>query len=307
MNNQIILYDNQFVDSLIFSSSALTETEQSSFNSNDTLSWSDFANAKILCNFDNSLTSSYFSGITGEITSYEISKIKNNDSFYTKVATLQESELKTDPDDEDYYYITDYNTNNNNQYSYYISPMTNTAVQTTLTGKIITDWDVFTLTPIIKNSDNSFSVVQDENGNPVIWSFLLNCSENELTLNQDKTIFSTFAEKPKISIGELNYITSSFSCLLGQTLYNGQYYESNVLLEKWNDMLKNQSLFLFKNPKGDTMIVSIDAGSSRQYMNEVANYYINNINDVNEITNRPTTISFSYTEIQDTANVQIHS
>ena len=60
---------------------------------------------KILCNFDNSLTSSYFSGITGEITSYEISKIKNNESFYTKVTTLQESELKTDPDDEDYYYI----------------------------------------------------------------------------------------------------------------------------------------------------------------------------------------------------------
>lgn len=308
MDNKIILYNNQKVDSLIYSSESFSSGETDSFKSENELQWSSFENAKIICNFTENLNSSLVNGIRSSITNYEISKKRPEDNFVTTVAnlTLQElNELNIDTYEDKFYHITDYNICNNNEYTYFVSPMTEDFVQTTFSSKVLVQGDVFTLTPIYCFKEKTYRVIKDEFGQPINWVFQLNCSEGDITLNQDKTTFTTFAPKPKISVGDLNYHSGSLSCLLGNVLYNDQYYEPNILLEKWENMIKENHIYLFKNPKGDAMVVSLDDGIKRKYMNEVANYYIGEYNRNISITNRPTTIDFSYIEIMEAKDIQV--
>lgn len=303
MNNQIILHDNQIVDCLLLSSSAFNEEETQAFKAKDILEWGDYSQGKILCNFEDNLTSSLLP-INQEVTAYEISKRENNNNFFTKVVTLTDQEIQTEGE---YFKLKDYNVRNNSHYTYRISPLTQNTVQTTLENSIITKWDTYTLSPIVQDKDkNIYTIVKDEYDVPIIWSFQLNCSEGDIALNQDKTMFTSFAKKPKVSIGELNYHTGNFSCLLGNTFYNDCYYEPIIMLDKWNKMLENNHLYLFKNIKGDTMIIYIESGTTRKYMNEAANYYIAAFDGVPNVTDRPTTIDFSYVEIMDGSNIQIY-
>lgn len=308
MDNQIILYDNQKVDSLVYSSSSFKEEEIEAFKEIQELDWDSFYNPKIICNFSQNLSSSYLNGITDKITGYEISKKTPEENFARTIGIFSSSELRLDQEDDRFYYIVDYNVKNNTEYSYFVSPLTEQYVQTTLSGKVLTNWDVFSLTPIYHqdgDEENRYRIVKNEFGEEINWIFQLNCTEGDIVLNQDKTIFETFSSKPKVSIGELNYHSGSLSCLLGNMLYNDMYYEPNILLEKWNNMIKENYIYLFKNPKGDSMIVSLDNGSKRKYMNEVANYYTGTYNMDTVITNRPTTIEFSYTEILNSENIQV--
>lgn len=303
MDNQIILHQNQKIDCLLLTSSALDTEEKQAFRTKEILEWSDYNAGKILCNFEDNLISSLLP-INQSVTGYEISKRENNNSFFTKVATLKEEEISTDGD---YFKLKDYNVRNNCHYEYRISPLTGEAVQTTLENTIVTKWDTYTLSPIIKNMDtNTYNIVKDEYDMPMIWTFQLNCSEGDITLNQDKTMFTSFAQKPKVSIGKLNYYTGNFSCLLGNTFYNDCYYEPTIMLDKWNRMLQENHLYLFKNIKGDAMIIYIENGSKRKYMNEAANYYTSNFDGITTVTDRPTTIDFSYVEILDNNDIQIY-
>ena len=70
-------------------------------------------------------------------------------------------------------------------------------------------------------------------------------------------------------------------------------------------MMQENNIYLFKNPKGDAMIISLEDGTKRKYMNEAANYIIGSYNTNTAITNRPTTIEFSYLEIADAENIVI--
>lgn len=306
MNNQIILHNNQKIECLIYSSSSFTSEEIDNFDREGDLSWNEFSNPKIICNFSQGLTSSYLEGITDKITGYEISKKRPQENVSQRIGTFSASELKTDEKDNNFYYIKDYNVRNNNEYAYFISPLTEDYVQTTLYSKILTNWDIFSLVPIYQIEGNKYGVIKDEFGEPINWIFQLNCSEGDITLNQDKTSFTTFTSKPKISIGNLNYYSGNFSCLLGNTLYNDQYYEPNILLDKWNDMIKQNYFYLFKNTKGDAMVISLEDGTKKKYMNEVANYYKGTYNMNTAITNRPTTIEFSYIEVMDAEDIQVY-
>lgn len=305
MNNQIVLYNNQTVDCLIYSTTSFTSEEINTFNNSTNLDWDDFKSPKIICNFTNNLASSYLEGTTDKITGYEISKKRPQENFTRSLGMFSTSSLHTDAEDSNFYSLVDYNVKNNTEYTYFISPLTENYVQPTLSNKVVTDWDIFTLTPIYKIIDNQYGVVRDEFEQPMNWIFQLNCDEGDITLNQDKTTFTTFASKPKIAIGDLNYYSGSLSCLLGNTLYNDEYYEPNILLEKWDKMVKQNYLYLFKNAKGDSYIVSLEDGTKKKYMNEIANYHRHSYNMETAITNRPTTISFNYIEVLDADNIQI--
>lgn len=307
MDNQIILYAEQNLEALIINNAPFSVEEETKFNGVEALSWENFPKASIICNFNNSLTSSNLEQIQNEIVGYEILKQKNDENFYKLVANIDLGELQSSSEGSDFYFIEDYNISNNTQYTYYISALSENTIEVTSKNKIVTDWDVYTLSPIISYGNNIYEIIKDETGKPIIWTFGLNFQEGEITLNQDKTVFTTFAPMPKISVGDLNYTTGSFSCLLGSILCNGEYYESNIILTKWEDMLKNNSLFLFKNPKGEVRVISIDANPTRSYMNEAANYNINYNTATQEITTRPTTISFTYTEVLESKDIRIFS
>lgn len=131
------------------------------------------------------------------------------------------------------------------------------------------------------------------------WSFGLNCQENSITLNQNKAPVATFARFPKYTIGDNNYHSGSFSALLGE--YNNLFYQDNInKVNLWNAFIQNNKVYLYKNRKGDVMIIAIDSNSTREYMNEVANYYDNN----GEINTYPTTINFNYTEVDNINKLQ---
>ena len=306
MNNQIIFYDNQKLDCFVYSSTALNPTETSHFQQDEELQWTDFPNAQIICNFTNSLVSSLIEGIGDKITGYEISKKRPEDSVTTPLGIFSAQQLDTEGDYNEYFYLIDYNVKSNNEYSYFVSPLTEDYVQTTLTNKVLAQWDVFALTPLVYLENNNYTVVKDEYGNPINWTFLLNQSETDITLNQDKTTFEGFASKPKIAVGDLNYHSGGLSCLLGNVMCNDQYYEPNILLEKWDKMIQENHFFLFKNPKGDVFVVSLEDGTKRKYMNEIANYYKDSYNNNLSITNRPTTIDFSYIEIMDADKIRVY-
>lgn len=306
MENQIILYENQTVECFIFSSESFKTEEEIAFKTNDNLNWDVFSNAKIICNFEEGLASSYLGGITDKITGYEIFKKKTGEDVMKSLGIFSFRDLEKTRSEENLFSLIDYNVNNNTEYTYSISPLTEDYAQATLESKILVNWDVFSLTPIYKLKNNQYSVVKDDLGQPINWIFQLNCSEGDITLNQDKTIFTTFASKPKISLGDLSYYTGNFSCLLGNVLYNDRYYEPNILLDKWNKMVKQDYVYLFKNAKGDSMIVSLEDGTKRKYMNEVSNYYKENYNMDTVITNRPTTIEFSYMEIMEAQDIIVY-
>ena len=313
MENKILLYGYQEIECLLYSSSPLTSAQADEFNNPKNLSkdleWENYPKAKIICNLNDNLVSSIIEDITTDnITGYEISKKTTGENFFTKVANISTQELENSelPIEEGYYKLIDYNVKNNNQYQYQVIPLTEDYAQAQLTETIIAKWDIFTLTPIQQITGTRYAIVRDENNEPIIWSFQMNCSEGDISLNRDITTFNTFTSKPKVSIGETHYHKGQLSCLLGNMLYNDTYYESGYMLDKWNQTIQNNHLFLFKNAKGDAMIVALEDGIQRKYMNEAMNYYINALDDGEVITTRPTTITFSYIEVLDAKDIQIY-
>ena len=149
MQNQIILYNNQTVDCLIYSSKSLKEEEKISFNNDQALEWDNFSNAEIICNFDNNLSSSYINDIEDKITGYQIFKKRPEESFAKNLGIFSSMDLEKNKFSNDRFYsLVDYNVKNNVEYIYFITPLTNEYAQTTLESRVLTNWDIFSLTPI---------------------------------------------------------------------------------------------------------------------------------------------------------------
>jgi|GEM_PF-4258318 len=290
MDNSLILYENQSVDYLLYNPVPFSQNEINTLKAKTAtidLKWTDFKNVDILCDFKTSITSSFIEGLTGELVGFDVRKRKQGDSFYTKVVFIPIAELQESVDTDDpYYSITDYNVSNNNEYIYTVFPVTSDAIGVSLENKYTTDWDIYTLTPLIQ-VDSTNLIADDDR----IWSFSLNCEESEIVHVQDKTKFPTFASKPKVSVGDLNYREGSFKCLLGGVSYNGKYDEPYELVQKWNDFVSSNPICLFKNLKGDAMIVTLE-NETHSYMDKVFGI--------------PTNISFNYTEVMDTDNLSIY-
>ena len=127
-----------------------------------------------------------------------------------------------------------------------------------------------------------------------LWSFTLNCQEGEITQNQNKTPISAFAHYPQFYIGDNNYNSGSFSALLNVNYVNDTYQDTIATVKRWENFIRDNKICLYKNFKGDIMIVVVDANSRRKYMNEIANY---NVINSTEISAYPTTVEFNFTEV----------
>lgn len=251
-----------------------------------------------LCRRETSKPNSYLKPIIKNKKLEQITKEKAQEIFIEEDLNKYGDNL--------YYLITDYGVKNNTEYEYFLESIFSNPMGEYLTlqddamqtnKKILTQWDSFMLYPL-KKENNSYALFE-EGGGVSLWSFGLNFKEGEISLNQDKTIFTSYIEKPIVTKGELNYASGSLSCLLGEVNYNSTYFEPALLLQKWEDFIKYNSIALYKNIKGDIFIVYIDNNYNRSHMNEVANYYIDNFRGFEEITQRPTTISFNFTEIDE--------
>ena len=243
--------------------------------------------------------------LTLELTQENVDKIRLNNYVYFIDKYLDQETVGT-LSNKDFYGLIDYSAKNNKNYIYFcniyldspededlgIDGIRGKVCLSDLNKTILTHWDNYTIYPLIRDK-GKYKLSLDTNNNVVSLKFGLNCKENEITLNQDKTTFTTFDELPKVIKGNLNYHSGSLSCLLGRFLEDNKYYEPNSLMELWEEFLKTSSCALFKNPKGDAYIVFIENSPTKTYMNEIANEYFVN----QELTVKPSTISFTYIEI----------
>lgn len=313
MGLKIELYAPNIFDSLICTDTPFTENqeeilEKTTGTDKNFINWSDFPNGQIVCNFENTINSSFVMPQEGALQGFEILRRENGKNFWVSIYSDTYENFFNSKVGE-YFVLTDYNIKNNTTYNYRICSLTDTAVGAFIEDKVTTNWEVFTLTPLVEIPSEKYNTqnVQiqpliGKDGKAVVWKFYGNCVEQEFTKNQDKTLYDTFTRYPRFSMGESNYFTMSFSGLLGSFDENGQYYEPSTLLEQWNEFIDMGLPCLYKNLKGDKRIVFINNESSLSFNNEYLNRYID---EEDFVTNRPTTININMTEIDDSNKISL--
>ena len=317
-NLQVTLYAPNIFDNFVlnYESSFTTDQMDSLISDYSSLSWDNFPEALIICNYENDLNSS--SSPLGVITDYAIQRKEYNDNFWQ---TVFEAPVGSIPIVNNNYVLEDYNIKNNVTYVYRLcaktidkdcDPIMYMDNINNVPMPILTNWEYFTLTPLqitldSYNSDYKVATPIVVNGKPQVWSFIANCEESGFTKNQDKTYFNSFVKYPKVSVGQQGYFTANFSALLGTIDENCYYSEPSYLLEQWNEFIDNNYICLYKNLKGDARIVSINSEPTNTYANIYNTYYPQNPEADDYITNRPTTIAFSMTEVDDASKYRIVS
>lgn len=327
-NVSFTLYAPNVFDNFIVNNVPFTNDEINTLNTKDighdytTLNWDNFPNAFIICNYVSDVNSSSVG--LGSIQGYLIQRQKMGETTWTTVYNGEVNQFLQD----DTYTLMDYNISNNTNYLYRFIPLISGDItpqvvvyeQSATNPYLLTDWEVFTLTPLEITLDQYNSEYKNAtpvtiNGKPLVWSFISNCEESALTKTQDKTYFDTFVQYPRVSVGKAGYFNLTFSALLGTIDENCNYYEPSYLIDQWNEFINSNYICLYKNLKGDCRIVSINSDGTNTYANLYANkyaddyYYTGNTADENIgfITNKPTTISVNLTEVDDAKNYRIVS
>ena len=157
--------------------------------------------------------------------------------------------------------LIDYGILNNAQYKYIIYGETDSALTTPISQQDIqqTSWWNWSLVGLIEtDKDNQF--YGDTNN---IWLFDSNLTSNALEQNVDKTIMNNFTQFPKVSTGQMNYLTTGITALLSNVdKTTGKYTDSVDLYNKFNAFIADSSLKLLRDRKGNGWIVSTDKCSA---------------------------------------------
>lgn len=313
---------NQKLDCFVYFPSRLTSSQIETIEGLKNIpKWSsaDLSGASILADYTNNPNSSSSGQVAHSIKGYKVFRRKVNENFEEVVADIKLSQ--TAPQEK--FTLNDYDVNSNTAYIYTIYPYSESnndngtevfeipykvqdesedRLESLPTDVIVAEWQGYSLVPLIETGKNQYKILNNPTEELPNWNFFVNYTEEQITQNQSKEIFTTFAKTPKIQSGKLNYVTGSISCNLGNVDCNGQYIEPTELIDKWSSFVEQNHICLLRNPKGDSIIISIDANTTRQYMNEISNW---NINTDYQITSRPTKISFNFTEVKKKDEVEI--
>ena len=146
-----------------------------------------------------------------------------------------------------------------------------------------------------------------------VWILGYNLEGEDLVSNTSVTTWDTLSKYPKISIGQKNYESSSFTCLLGEMTQYKKYSDINNYketyeytekmnldnyyarevekMQAWREFCNNGRLKLLKDIKGNAWIIQILANPSRKV-------------DI-QAGIMPTAISFEWQEVEDINSVSI--
>lgn|SRR5574344_486972 len=205
-------------------------------------------NSVALITFDNGDNND--NGITYDALGYTFSVYResNNNNKLELAAKIAQGNLS----------ILDFNVSNNNTYKYYIfKEDENYSSIANISNDVTTCWWNWSITGFIEDSDGNYIV--DTNN---IWQFNLNIETANVEQNISKTIENNFTQYPKISSAQMNYKTSSITCLLGN-IRNESYVESTSLMEAWNNFILSSDLKLMQDRKGNKFLVDIISSSSK--------------------------------------------
>lgn len=217
--------------------------------------------------------------------------------------------------------MRDFNISNNRRYRYVLYPLDQSAESTTLL-KSTADldkihwqgWSITELHPIDSTNKKFTAEPKD------VWIFNLNVETGEQTQNISRSEQQTLGRFNRYSQGKLNYVSGSVSCLLGRDVLpasyvinknkNGSIYYKNEggyqevlpyggpltsnervdMLLAWRNVVMSSNPKLLKDRAGQSFIVTLNSATNKP---------------INAVGMQPNTISFTWTQIGSTEDVQI--
>lgn len=198
----------------------------------------------LLSPFTTGINGGNVTSLSGNITSYSIYRKRPNDTTLTFVANV--------PADQST--INDYNIRNEESYQYIIFPQTDTEVgQQFETTFLQANWNMWSLIGLEESSTENLYYADTTN----IWLFRSNIQSSEMTQNLQTYTYENFTRFPKISVGDMNYITTSFSALIGSVQYiNGtiKYVDTVEMRRNFNSFIANGKMKLLKDIKGSNFV-----------------------------------------------------
>ena len=268
--------------------------------------------------FDLMVDASYFApdnSISG--ANFSIYRKTPNQKYYDFICELENGEFS----------FTDYNVSNNEYYHYLAAVELPTSsgepeyqiYQNREESGALTylkmHWGSWSICDIEETLKENIYV---KTGNT--WSLKFNIAGESLTQNLSVTTWDSLGQYPKISIGQKNYMSSSFSGLLGEIIEYSKYndFEEILLnqprqvyeytekfnvtnpyatevekLNRWIEFCYNGKLKLLKDIKGNAWVIQIVSSP---------------INDINVQSNyQLTTINFEWQEVLDIKTISIVS
>ena len=213
----------------------------------------------------------------------------------------------------------DFNVSNNRRYRYVLYPFdmsgdaTSSSIEKAVTETpIITNWQGWSITELHPVSGNAkkFTASADD-----VWVFNLNVDTGEQSQNISRQEQQTLGQFNRYSQGKLNYISGSVNCLLGsdvlpasyiikngKTINEGGYQEirktdknptSNErvdMLLAWRKLVMSSNPKLLKDRAGQSFLVTISNSTNKP---------------MDAVYRQPNTISFTWTQIGTTEDVEI--
>jgi len=274
---EITLYPNVSYRYLATSATKLLDCELKEINSLATdPTWNDIPGAVFLADYSANIDSkSAVSALYG-LKGWRVYRGKEGSSLREFVAELGADSCG----------VEDYMCANQRGYTYYVVPVIgNKLGQPIKSNKIKTNWWNYSLTGF-KADARGYYVPY------IIWLFDCNLTSTQITQNLDTTTFRTFTQRPKLSKGKSNYQTMGINALLGSVSYVSNKYEEDMdLLEKWQEFVGECDLCIWKDRKGAIKIGTIYDNPSAQY--------------IDEISDQPTQISFTFVETKDISDFSV--
>lgn len=181
--------------------------------------------------------------------------------------------------------VMDYNIGNKKTYKYLVyKEDDNYSTDANESLPITTNWWNWSIAGLKRAGDNSYKVDTDN-----IWIFELNIESADDVLNLSQTTYNNLTRYPRISYGNGNYKTGGLTCLIGN-ITNNKYVDTADMYDAWTEFCGTPSPKLLKDRKGHTLLVGINASSSK-------------IQD--ETVEQARTLTFNWTEIGSTDDLMI--
>lgn len=275
---KITFYSDTKVDYLIYLLDTATPTEISNANAWGYIpAWDDYTNAEIFAPFTSTLVSSYVAGLTSPLTGYVIYRKKLGETKLTKVAEVDTTVSS----------VIDYNVGNKGSYIYIVYPATVSELGISMTSDSLTTcwWD-WSVTELNQLSEGIYSVGD-------VWLFDGNLQSGDVSQNLDQTIYKTYSQFPKSSVGGSNFKTLGFSCLLNKVSKTSSVYTDTISMKNdWDALVAKGNPVLLKDPKGNVYYGQLQNPTSR-------------VTDV--VGTQPITIDISFTELANPEDFQIYT
>lgn len=224
----------------------------------------------------------------------------------TMIANVLQTDLAMIPETKSYL-IRDYGAHNRGLFRYVIAPKyfvygIGEEKDYRVGGEFSTENDIYldnyywVLTSLASRDDGNYAPVEN-------WRLMLNIENSNITHTTQKVLHTGHSKYPKVAIGEIDYLTTSVSALIGDfqrtyvqdadgTLTEGFTYKDTIeRLNKWNTFCNGTRPIMMKDVKGNVYIAVLTDSSEA---------YDKNIDIM------PTMVSFSATQIADLSKTSVY-